>query len=188
MKNLELNKILGAVLFVAFIIAFSSNFIDIVYSSLNGVSLHGNDHQVEMADELSESGDNNGSSGQSITQEKVFDIPALLAKANADNGKKITAKCTSCHTFEKGQPNKVGPNLYGISGASIAHTEGFNYSNALKSHGGKWDCKSLVAWFHAPKKFIPGNRMAYGGISSEQDIADLLAYFLKNGDIEQKCE
>jgi hypothetical protein len=42
MKNLELNKMLGAFLFVLFVVAFSSNFIDIVYSSLTGVSVHGN--------------------------------------------------------------------------------------------------------------------------------------------------
>jgi cytochrome c len=171
MKNLELNKILGAFLFVLFIVSFSSNFIDIVYSSLTGVSIHGN-HEEESHDE------NSADSGYSQVEvpEKDFDIPTLMKTANAENGKKISAKCTSCHTFEKGGANKVGPNLYGILGAKVAHDAAYKYSNAMMSHGGIWDYKSIFKWIHAPKKFIPGNKMAYGGISKEQDIADLVAY------------
>ena len=151
MKNLELNKMLGAFLFVLFVVAFSSNFIDIVYSSLNGVSVHGNNEE-SVSHENSET------------------------PATAENGKKLTAKCTSCHSFDKGGANKVGPNLYGILGAKIGHRDDYKYSSALLAHGGKWDYKSIFQWIHAPKKFIPGNKMAYGGVSKEQDVADLVAY------------
>ena len=173
MKNLELNKMLGAFLFVLFVVAFSSNFIDIVYSSLNGVSVHGNNEE-SVSHENSETPATE--QVEIAAQEKNFDIPALLKVASTENGKKLTAKCTSCHSFDKGGANKVGPNLYGILGAKIGHRDDYKYSSALLAHGGKWDYKSIFQWIHAPKKFIPGNKMAYGGVSKEQDVADLVAY------------
>jgi cytochrome c len=172
MSNLELNKALGAFLFVAFVISFSSNFIDITYSSLTGVSTHGSENQEA---EIATTTDSNTAAPIQAVQ-KTFDIPGLMKIADAENGKKIAGKCTACHSFEKDGKNKVGPNLYNIIGAKIAHMDGFNYSSAMKNHGGQWDYNSIFQWIHNPKKFIPGNRMAYGGISNEKDIADLVAY------------
>ena len=47
-------------------------------------------------------------------------IGPLLAAASVDAGKDDTKVCTACHTFDKGQPNRIGPNLYGIVGDEIA--------------------------------------------------------------------
>src|SRR5215468_8480312 len=40
-------------------------------------------------------------------------IAALLAQASVERGEEATRKCTACHTFEKGGPNQIGPNLWG---------------------------------------------------------------------------
>src|SRR6185312_4433547 len=48
-----------------------------------------------------------------------------------------TKQCQACHTFEKGGPNRVGPNLYGIVDRERASHPGFNYSAAMKAKGGK---------------------------------------------------
>lgn len=108
--------------------------------------------------------------------EKPENILPLLASADVAAGEAITKKCLSCHTFEQGGANKVGPNLYDIVGANIAHKGDFTYSDAMASHGGSWDYNSLSSFLKKPKDFVPGTKMAFAGISKEGDRANLIAY------------
>jgi cytochrome c len=59
-------------------------------------------------------------------------IEVLLAKASTERGEASAKKCVACHTFEKGGPNRVGPNLWGVVGRKRASHEGFNYSAAMR--------------------------------------------------------
>src|SRR3954451_17261014 len=43
----------------------------------------------------------------------------LLAHPDPAKGQSSAKKCGACHTFEKGGPNKVGPNLYGVVGRPV---------------------------------------------------------------------
>lgn len=177
MKNLELNKILGAFLFVGFIILLSSNLVDIIYSSINDVEKRGYNIEVESSDENSSSSSSSSSENTNIFPS--WNIPELLKNASAENGEKIAKKCTSCHTFKAGEPNRVGPNLHNIVGRTKASVEGFNYSKAMKDKGGVWDEQSLLEYIYNPKKSIPGNRMAFAGIKKEAELADLLSFLSK---------
>ncbi|WP_046862252.1 c-type cytochrome [Microvirga massiliensis] len=103
-------------------------------------------------------------------------LPVLLAKADSAKGQTAAKKCASCHSFEKGGPNKVGPDLYGVVGRPVASHEGFNYSAALKAKGGNWTYEDLDAFITSPKKAVPGTAMAFAGIGQAQERADLLAY------------
>ena len=113
------------------------------------------------------------------TAKKEAPLPVLLASGNAGRGEKIAKKCLSCHTFEQGGANKVGPNLWGILGDNYARTAGFNYSNAMKAkqaEGGGWDYDNMAAFLKKPSAFLKGTKMAFVGIKKGEDLADLLLY------------
>lgn len=104
-------------------------------------------------------------------------LPVLLAKADKEKGLAAVKACAACHDFTKGGPNKVGPNLWDIVGRKMGTAPGFAYSDSFKAMGDKpWDFEALNKWLNAPKEFIPGTKMAFGGLHKDEDRADVLAY------------
>lgn len=103
-------------------------------------------------------------------------IKPFLAKADAKNGEKIAKKCHSCHTFEKGGPNKIGPNLWDVVERPKGHEQGFSYSSAMQGKGGAWDYESLNEFLYSPRDFVNGTKMTFVGLKKEQDRADVIAY------------
>lgn len=106
-------------------------------------------------------------------------LEPLLAKANPERGKEIAKKCLQCHTFDKGGPNRVGPNLWNVVGAKHGHTAGFSYSSALLAKAGVWDLKALNEFLYKPRAYIPGTKMSFVGLSKAEERADLIAYLMR---------
>ncbi|MCJ8150935.1 MULTISPECIES: c-type cytochrome [Shinella] len=109
----------------------------------------------------------------------AFSTTALAAEGSAEAGKTVFKKCTACHNIEQAV-NKVGPHLDGIVGRQAAALADYtNYSDAMKEQGANgliWDEATLATYLAGPKKMIPKTRMAFSGLKSEQDIADVIAY------------
>ncbi|RKE78269.1 cytochrome c family protein [Rhizobium sp. AG855] len=113
-------------------------------------------------------------------------IAVLLASADAKAGEGVFKKCASCHSIEKGGPNKVGPDLWGVVDRPIASHEGFSYSAAITefSKGGTehWTFDHLNAFLTAPKKHIPGTAMGFAGLKKDDERANLIMYLHTQAD------
>ncbi len=83
--------------------------------------------------------------------------------------------CGACHAFEGDEKNAAAPMLAGLVGRAAGST-GFKYSNAMKKAGITWTDKHLFMFLKAPAKYVPGLKMAFGGLESETDRANLIAY------------
>jgi cytochrome c2 len=105
------------------------------------------------------------------------EILALIKSADPAQGQTVAKKCAICHTFDKGGPNKVGPNLWDIFGGPHAHKADFKYSDAMAAmHDKTWGVAELNAFLASPKDAVKGTKMAFAGIKKAEDRAALIAY------------
>ncbi len=103
-------------------------------------------------------------------------VATLLAAADPAAGEKASKRCATCHTFNEGGANRIGPNLWGIIGQAKGAIDGFNYSDALGETGGEWSYEDMNAFLADPKGFLPGTRMNFAGVKSAEDRAAIIAY------------
>lgn len=109
-------------------------------------------------------------------------LPKRLASADAARGEASAKKCAACHTFGKGEPNRVGPNLYGVIGRPKASVPGVNYSAAMKAKGGNWTIEELDVYLQNPRAMVPGTNMSFAGIPRGSERADLITYLNTKSD------
>jgi cytochrome c len=117
-----------------------------------------------------------GGGAKAVEKPKEVPLPVRLAKASVDKGKATARQCQACHTFEKGGPNRVGPNLWGIVGSERGEGRGFNFSAAMKAKGGKWTYDELDKFIADPRGYISGTAMTFAGIKNDQQRADVIDY------------
>jgi cytochrome c len=98
------------------------------------------------------------------------------AAGDAQAGRAAFAKCASCHQVGPSARSGFGPPLSGIIGRRAGSAPDYAYSAAMKSAGIVWSEQTLTAFLKSPGDTVPGNKMRFWGISSDKQIADLLAY------------
>ncbi|RZA26204.1 MAG: c-type cytochrome, partial [Proteobacteria bacterium] len=168
MDSFELNKIMGAVLGTLMFVMGVGFLAEAIYHPIEdrgpGYALP----EPEVAE-----------AGGAADAAPEVPLGVLLASASADRGAAAVRKCQSCHNFGEGEPNKQGPNLYHIVGATKAHMPDFAYSDILqqqKAEGQVWSYENLNAFLTSPKAYAPGTKMTFAGVRSPEERADILAY------------
>lgn len=101
---------------------------------------------------------------------------AAHAAGSATTGAIVFNRCAICHDNHKNGITKIGPNLFGVVGRKAGTSPGFFYSGAMKSAGFAWTDAKLDAYITSPQLVVPGNKMAFAGISNAGQRADLIAY------------
>ena len=171
--GLEINKIAGAVLLAGVIAMVAGLIAEGLYT---GSISEPNEKEAKRGYTIA-GAETAGSGEAAPAEQKPVDILPLLAKADVKAGEAVSKKCVSCHTFDKGGKNLVGPNQWDLVGNHFAHKDDYTYSAAVTAmKDKKWDFQTLSDFLAKPTKYIPGTKMAFIGIPGPQDRANLIAY------------
>jgi cytochrome c len=167
MNSFELNKILGAILGTCLIMLALNIGASAIFAP-EKPSKPGYNIAVKEQSEGEKAG---------ASKEPEQPIETLLAKASIEKGQATAKQCQACHTFEKGGPNRVGPNLWNIVGSARGEDRGgFNFSGAMKGKGGNWSFDELNKFLTNPRGYIPGTAMTFAGLSRAEQRADVIDY------------
>lgn len=165
MDSFELNKILGALLAICLGVLTLNIAVGAIFAP---GKLEKPGYAIAVPDQPG--------AAEAARPEPAEPIAVRLANSDPKKGEAAFKQCVACHTAEKGGPNKVGPNLYGIVDRPKAAVANFNYSAAMKAKGGNWSYEDLDVYLTNPKAFVPGTNMSYAGMPRGSQRADLINY------------
>ena len=109
----------------------------------------------------------------------IEDASMMMAKMDVSEGENVAKKCVSCHNFNEGGANKVGPVLWDVINREIASVADFGYSGALTAYaeGGKvWDYQEMNGFLYKPKEHVKGTSMGFAGLKKTDERAAIMAY------------
>lgn len=106
----------------------------------------------------------------------AFGATQACAAGNAAAGEKTAMICRACHQIGPGAQNSVGPVLNGVVGRKAGTYPGYDYSSANKKSGITWTPQELDKYLANPQKVVPGTKMIFPGLPSEQERQNVIAY------------
>ena len=167
MSDLTGNKIIGATLLTAFVIAglgvVTPKFFEPTLPSKPG-------YIVAVPVEAGEA---------AAVADTPPDWGTVLKTADVSAGEAKTTVCKACHSFAPGDANNIGPGLYGVLGRKPGSNPGFSYSAGMEAFGAKqpiWDYEHIYEFLAGPQKYIDGTKMTYTGIKDSQERINVIAY------------
>ncbi len=166
MSTLEINKIVAALLTTGVVASFSAFIATVI---MHPHELEEPVYVVAGAAPEEAPADTAG--------EMEDDIVAMMASADEAAGEAVGKKCATCHTFDQGGADKIGPNLWNVLNRPIASHGDFGYSDALAGKSGDtWTYENLNHFLASPKDFAPGTKMSFAGLKKPEDRANLIGY------------
>ena len=127
-SSLEVNKMLAAILTAGIIASGTGVISRIIY---HPHAPEENAYPIEVT------GQQGATQAGGAGAAQADRLPALLASGSAEHGQTLAKACQACHNLGEGDPNKIGPHLYGVLGREIASVSDFSYSDALQEEGGR---------------------------------------------------
>jgi cytochrome c len=174
MDSWEWNKIVGAILgtclFVLIVKLASESIFEVPPPAKPGYVVEG----VQEA--------TSGGAAATPVEEALPDFGTVLPAASVSDGQQVAVRCQQCHNLQKGGPNEIGPNLWGIVGRARATHPGFDYSSAMMASHEPWTYELLFRYLKSPATMVPGTKMSFAGLRSATDRINLLAYLRTLGD------
>jgi cytochrome c len=174
MDSFEWNKIIGAVLGSLIFIFVIRTVAENVYET----------EKPEKAGYVVEGVvEDTGGPAVAAAPEEMPDWGTVLASADVAAGKTVSGRCLQCHTLGKGEPNKIGPNIYAVVDEARGEgRNGFSFSSAMKAKGGTWTYDELFKFLKSPGAYINGTKMSFAGLRNAQDRINLIAFLRSNAD------
>lgn len=174
MNGFEWNKVMGAVI-TALLIGNLANFV--AHEVVVPQKLEKNVYVVQGLDLVGTA------HAETAAASGPQPIEPLLAKADVAAGQKSARVCGTCHSFNKGEAAKIGPNLYAVIGGPHAHQAGYSYSDGMTAQKAKlWDFAALNEFLYAPRNAVPGTKMSFAGLKNDQERANVIAWLNTQSD------
>jgi len=103
-------------------------------------------------------------------------IISVYASSSAADGAKVFKKCLACHSIEKGGPNKIGPNIFGVLNRKAGSISGYKYSKAMVAFGKSWSVEEMDGFLTKPRDWVKNTKMSFIGLKNAKDRAAVILY------------
>lgn len=125
------------------------------------------------------SGCNDGDTSGPLRSEgdrHAIDTQAIDIAINSEGEKLFRLRCGTCHSIDAERPSVIGPHLAGVFDRSAGSVAGFAYSDAMRAYGKKWTPENMNEFLEKPGELVPGNRMAFIGMSDTEQRKLIIEY------------